>query len=163
MSNSPSEIPPRYDTASDAVEGSPSESGEITEAAFRIFAQQLEVEWNRQRTPKQLKKRLLETRTTGDVHTARIFLDHGGFKAWLAYFLATEGRVHFKGRQRMSHIIAEFNKLPQDERIKTAQRFTAFQPHQTADKAIQRIFESLSKLGNGDPHVSVVFISNQFS
>jgi hypothetical protein len=151
MSNSPSEIPPRYDATPDAVEGSPSESGRITEAAFRILAQQLEVAWTRQRIPKQLKKRLLETRTTGDAHTARIFLDHGGFKAWLAYFLATEGKVHFKGRQRRSHIIAGFNKLPQGERIKMAQRFTAFQPHQSADKAIQRIFKSLSTLGNGDP------------
>lgn len=163
MSNSPSEIPPRYDAAPDAVEGSPSENGETTEAAFRIFAQQLEVAWTRQRTPKQLKKKLLETRTTGDAHTARIFLNHGGFKAWLAYFLATEGRVHFKGRQRRSQIIADFNQLPQGERIKTAQRFTAFQPHETADKAILRIFESLSKLGNGNQLVFLCLVSDMLS
>lgn len=148
MSDFLSEISPRHRAASDATEDSPSEIGEITEAAFQVFARQLEVAWTRQRTPKRLKKRLLETRTTDNTHTARVFLDHGGFKAWLAYFLATEGKVHFNGRQRRNHIITEFNQLSQDERIKTAHRFTAFQPHQTVDMAIQKIVESLSKLGN---------------
>ncbi len=81
-----------------AIETISAPNQSIIKATINILVQPLRDEWKRQRAPQGLKRKLLETRTSEATATARIFLDHGGFKAWIAYFLATEGKAHFKGR-----------------------------------------------------------------
>src|SRR5688500_7521320 len=72
--------------------------------------------------PQRLKRKFLETRTSEATVAARILLDHGGFKAWITYFLATEGKAHFKGRHDRFLTIAAFQKLPLGDRINVARR-----------------------------------------
>jgi hypothetical protein len=102
-----------------------------------------ENEWKRQRVPQRLREKLLDTRTSKETVTARIFLDYGGFKTWIAYFLATKGQVHFEGRHSRTSTIAEFQELSVDDRINTARRVTGVKPHPATDDAIQKISDSL--------------------
>lgn len=44
-----------------------------------------------------MKKKLQQARVADATRTDRIFFDNGGLNAWIAYFLATEGKAHFKG------------------------------------------------------------------
>jgi hypothetical protein len=111
----------------------------IIEASIKIFAQQLEDEWKRQKAPRGLKEKLLETRSSEATVTARIFFEYGGFKTWIAYFLATEGKAHFKGRNNRINTIATFENLSLSDRIAAARRVAGIQPHPTANDAIDNI------------------------
>lgn len=101
-------------------------------------------------SPKAIKEEITRDPDNWSSHGKNV-LDHGGFKAWLANFLATERKFHFKGRHRRSLIIADFEKVSQDKRIRMAQKLAALQPHQTADKAIHKMHRCLSNIGNDDP------------
>lgn len=67
--------------------------------------------------------------------TSRIFLDIGGLKAWLAYFLATEGKAHFKGRQDRTATLAAVQKLSLGEKSTIAREVANVQPHATVSSA----------------------------
>ncbi|QSS65313.1 hypothetical protein I7I51_06155 [Histoplasma capsulatum] len=123
------------------------ETQEIIQNSIRIFKQQLKEEWKRQRAPQRLKRKLLETRASEATTTARIFLDYGGFKAWFAYFLATGGKTHFKGRHDRSVTIATFQKLSSGDRISTARRVAGIQPHPTVHSAILKISQAFESDG----------------
>jgi hypothetical protein len=79
----------------------------IIAAAVKIFAQQVQ-QWNRKRAPRGIQKKLEATRTADQTTTARILLDYGGFVAWLAYSLATDGKAHFNGRLHRDNTINAF-------------------------------------------------------
>lgn len=133
----------------------------IINATINILVQLLRDEWKRQRAPQGLRRKLLETRTSEATVTARIFLDHGGFKAWIAYFLATEGKAHFKGRHDRAVTIAAFENLSSDDRINAARRVAGIQPHSTADVAIQQISQALKSSGKLSNHSTFLFFCNQ--
>ena len=125
-----------------SVETISTSSQRIIEDSINIFAQQLQIKWTRQRAPQGLRERLLETRNSEATVTARILLDHGGFKAWMAYFLATNGKAHFKGRHERDTTIAEFQKLSTDDRINAARRVADIQPDPATENAIHNISEA---------------------
>lgn len=97
--------------------------------------------------PPRLKKKFLETRALYSSSTSRIFLDHGGFQAWLAYFLATEGKAHFKGRHARLSVLAAFTRLTSDEQANVARRVADVQPHHTVSSAIEKISQLFAKQG----------------
>jgi hypothetical protein len=115
----------------------------IVESSIEIFKQPLKNEWRRQRVPQGLKKKFLETRTGETATTARIFLDHGGFTSWIAHFLSTGGKAHFKGRRNRSFILKAFDELSWSERRNAAKVLAATQLHPTVHNAILRILQSL--------------------
>ncbi|KAJ1708854.1 hypothetical protein NYO67_8958 [Aspergillus flavus] len=119
----------------------------IIEQASEIFGKQLLQAWNRQRTLPRLKKKFLETRALGSSSTSRIFLDHGGFQAWLAYFLATEGKAHFKGRHDRLSVLAAFTRLTSDAQANVARRVADVRPHHTVSSAIEKIPQIFAKQG----------------
>ncbi|KAF2194749.1 hypothetical protein K469DRAFT_650684 [Zopfia rhizophila CBS 207.26] len=131
----------------DSIETISASNQSIIEATIKIFAQQLKAEWKRLRAPQGLKKKFLEARTTKATATARIFLDHGGFKAWVAYFLATEGKAHFKGRHDRTVTLARFQILSLNARINAARGVARIQPHSTVNIAIHKIEKTLESGG----------------
>jgi hypothetical protein len=143
----------------DSIETHSTSNQRIIEDSIKIFAQQLEKEWNRQRAPQRLREKLLGARTSEATVTARIFLDHGGFKTWMAYFLATEGRVHFKGRYNRMNTIASFQKLSLRDRINAARRVAGIQPHPTAHDAIRNISEALIRDRKSSIHSTFLLLT----
>jgi hypothetical protein len=74
--------------------------------------------------------------------TATIFLDCG-FKAWLAYFLATHYHGHhFKGQKANTEAINAFDQLSRQERTAVAVAVASISCHATVDEAIQRLMEN---------------------
>jgi hypothetical protein len=131
------------------TQGSPASAHQvIIQQAVRLFRQQLERAWNRQRTPQRLKKKLLETCAADSKFTARIFLDYGGFQAWFAYFLATEGKAHYKGRHDKLSVLAAFARLTSDEQTYVAKAVAGVQPHNTVSGAIDKISRSFANDGS---------------
>jgi hypothetical protein len=74
--------------------------------------------------------------------TAQIFLEHGGFKTWIAHFLATKSNSRRKLRTRT---LIAFDQLPANVRINAAKTVANVQPHLTTDAAICKIYETLLK------------------
>jgi hypothetical protein len=145
-------------TTINCIATNPILSQRIIEGSITIFEQLLKNEWKRQWTPKKLREKLLEIHTSKSTVTARIFLEHGGFKAWIAYFLATEGKAHFKGRHDRTISLAEFQKLSVDDLINAARRVACIQPHPTVEDAIRKISEALlrdSKSSNSSTFLSL--------
>jgi len=79
----------------------------IIEAAIEIFIKQIK-KWDRKRASPGVVKKFATTRVAKETNTARIFLDHGSFAAWLAYFLSTEGTAHFRGRLERDNTVKDF-------------------------------------------------------
>jgi hypothetical protein len=131
-----------------SVNSSTSAHQVIVQQAVTIFRQQLERAWNRQRTPQRLKKKLLETCAADSKVTARIFLDYGGFQAWFAYFLATEGKAHYKGRHDKLSVLAAFARLTSDEQTYVAKAVAGVQPHNTVSGAIDKISRTFANDGS---------------
>ncbi|KAH6953739.1 hypothetical protein BKA56DRAFT_604803 [Ilyonectria sp. MPI-CAGE-AT-0026] len=106
---------------------------ELIESLVTLFSSFLSSEWTRKRAPYRLRESIQSTRSSPPDSSSRIFLDRGGFKAWLAYFFATTGEAHFSGRQARQQLIAELHKLPVEERARIAQRVTASDIHPSAE------------------------------
>lgn len=143
----------------DSIEPNFTSNQKVVEASIKIFAEQLENEWRHQRAPRRLRQKLLETRTSKATETARIFLDYGGFKTWMAYFLATEGKAHFKGRHNRTNTIATFQKLSLDDRIDAARSVGGIQPHPTASKAIHNLTEALIRGRKPSTHSTLLSLT----
>jgi hypothetical protein len=137
--------------------GTSTSNQSIIKASIKIFAQQLKDEWKRQKTPRGLKERLLETRSSEATVTARIFLDYGGFKTWIAYFLATEGKAHFKGRNNRTNTIATFENLSSSDRVAAARRVEGIQPHPTTNDAIDKISKAFIRGRKSSDHSTFPF------
>jgi hypothetical protein len=121
-----------------------------------IFEQQLRNKWVRQKIPKGMKKKLQQTRIADATGTARIFFDNGGLKAWIAYFLATEGKAHFKGRHDRSVTIAAFQQLPVADKVKVAKAVAGKQPHSSVREAIRIISRTFEDAGMS--HTNFLFL-----
>ena len=119
----------------------------IIEAAIKIFIEQIE-KWDRKRAPPGLGKKLATTRAAEQTNTARIFLDHGGFTAWLAYSLATEGKAHFHGRLERDNTIKAFQALPFNDRLRTAERVAGKEIPTTVSEHIHAISKRLEDKGS---------------
>jgi hypothetical protein len=106
------------------------------EASISILIQQLKSKWVSERAPKGLQKTLAETRTTHKITTTeRIFLDHGGIAAWVAYFRATYGN-HIVGKRFPQNILSAFQKVTVQDRISAAKRVAAVTQHPDVAKII---------------------------
>lgn len=120
--------------AGQAITGS---NQEVIENSVRLFSSFLSSEWTRKRPPNKFRESIKATRSSSSDDTSRIFLDRGGFKAWLAHLLASTGEVHFSGRQAQRKLIAEVDKLPVEERAEIAQRVGASYTHPSAEGPIR--------------------------
>ncbi|KFX86076.1 hypothetical protein V490_09241 [Pseudogymnoascus sp. VKM F-3557] len=118
----------------------------IIEAAIKIFTEQIE-KWDRKRAPPGLAKKLATTRAAEQTNTARIFFDYGGFAAWLAYSLATEGKAHFHGRLERDNIIKAFQALPFNDRLRTAERVAGVETPTAVSEHINAIIKRLEDKG----------------
>lgn len=103
------------------MSGSIGTKDSLIDNAIDIFMKPIK-EWDRTRAPRGLGNKLTTTRAAEETNTSRIFLDHGGLEAWLAYSLATEGKTHFPGRHEMSKTVKAFQALPFDDRSRAAVR-----------------------------------------
>jgi hypothetical protein len=120
-------------------EANSTSSDTIVDKSIKIFRKYLENEWAHQRLPKGLRGKLAEAYTCEETVTARIFLDYGGIKAWAAYFRATEGKAHFKGRLHQSVTITAFERLSADDRRLAATKVAGFRAHSTVVDVIDKI------------------------
>lgn len=118
----------------------------IIRAATEVFARQIQ-QWDRKRAPRMLEPKLTAARNADQTTTARILLDHGGFVAWLAYFLATEGTAHFNGRLRQDNSIKAFRALPFNDRVRTARHLAHLKVPSAAEIHIRRIRRRLEDKG----------------
>lgn len=101
--------------------------------------------WTRERTPKNLYKRLQNAREEQN-STAGIILEHGGFGAWVAYFLATANNVgHFKGRSAHVHAIEEFEKRDTNAKIAVATSVGGTPLHPSVKAALEDLGKQNSK------------------
>lgn len=94
-----------------------------------------------------MKKKFQQTRIADAAGTARIFFDNGGLKAWIAYFLATEGKAHFKGQRDRSVTINAFQQLPAADKAKVAKAIASKQPDPSVRDAIHIISRSFEDAG----------------
>ncbi|PGG94933.1 hypothetical protein AJ80_10085, partial [Polytolypa hystricis UAMH7299] len=118
----------------------------IIENAVNFCTEQIR-NWNRKRAPPALGKKLARTHATESTSTARIFLQHGGFVAWLAYNLATEGKAHFQGRLKRHNIMQRFRTLPFDYRVGAARRVADFAIPVAVSEHILAIHKGLENNG----------------
>lgn len=116
----------------------------IIKNSVKIFEQQLKNKWTRQKIPKGMKKKFQQTLVAGRTVTSRIFFDNGGFKAWFAYFLATEGKAHFKGRHDRSVTITAFQQLSLADQADVARKVANKQPHSSVAEAIHKISRDIN-------------------
>jgi hypothetical protein len=128
----------------------------IIEAAIKIFIEQIE-KWDRKRAPPGLGKKLATTHAAEQTNTARIFLDHGGFAAWLAYSLATEGKAHFHGRLERDNTIKTFQALPFNDRLRTAERVAGKEIPTAVSEHIHAISKRLEDKGESSHHSAYLF------
>jgi hypothetical protein len=111
----------------------------IIEDSVILLVSQLENPWRRQYLPKGIQDRLLKARASESSATERILLDHGGIETWVAYFRATHGKLHFRGRKSQTAIIADFHRLSEDHRIGVARRVAVSRPHCSVVSIIERL------------------------
>lgn len=119
----------------------------IIKDSVEIFEEQLKNNWARKKIPKGMKKKFQQTRVAQKTATSRIFFDNGGFKAWFTYFLATEGKAHFKGRRNRSDTIAAFQQLPLADQANVARKVASKRPHPSVSNAIRNISENFQDAG----------------
>jgi len=132
----------------------------IIAAAVEVFAQQTQ-QWKRKRAPPGLEKKLKATRIADRTTTARILLDYGGFGAWLAYTLATEGKAHFNGRLHQENTIKTFKALPFSDRVNAAQRLARLELSPEATSHIYRISRRLED--KGERSINSTRLSNELA
>jgi hypothetical protein len=136
--------------ASDSAVGGSSQNvvtkTSLIAAAIEVFTQQIQ-QWKRKRAPPGLEKKLKSTRIADRTTTSRILLDYGGFVAWLAYCLATDGKAHFNGRLRQDNIIKAFEALPFNDRVNAAGSLARLDLAPAAKAHIQRISRRLEDKG----------------
>ena len=130
-----------------SIETFASSKSMIIKDSLEIFEQQLKNKWARQKIPRGMKKKFQQTRVAQKTVTSRIFFDNGGFKAWFAYFLATEGKAHFKGRRDRSVTIAAFQQLSLADQANVARKVASKQPHPSVSEAIGNISENFEDAG----------------
>lgn len=118
----------------------------IIAAATEVFTRQIK-QWKRKRAPPGLEEKLRATRNADRTTTARILLDYGGFVAWIAYSLATEGKAHFKGRLHQENIIKAFKALPFKDRLNTARALAHLELSHETRRHILRISSRLEDKG----------------
>jgi hypothetical protein len=122
----------------------------IIKAAIKIFIEQIK-KWDRKRAPPGVAKKLATTCAAEQTNTARIFLDHGSFAAWLAYSLSTEGTAHFRGRLERNNTVKDFQALPLDDRLRTAkivaERVASNEIPTTTSNQIQVLSKRLEEKG----------------
>lgn len=102
-----------------------------------LFSSPLTSEWTRKRAPYNFRQSFRTTQALAPDNTARIFLDRGGFKAWIAHHLTTTGQAHFNGRQARQQLIEELDNLPVEERARIAERIADSSIHPSVEGPIQ--------------------------
>ncbi len=90
-----------------------------------------------QRAPKGFKKSWLETQQADEESIAKVFLNVGGFSAWLAYFLthnAAYAQYHLTDKAERKRLLAYLENASVDYRKSVAEQVAAAIPEETAKK-----------------------------
>lgn len=119
------------------MSGRNTQSSELTKAVVVLLSSFLSSPWTRKRAPYRIWQSVQAAQSSPTDKTSRIFLDNGGFKAWLAYYLATPGQAHYSGRQQQQQLINELHNLPVEDRISIAQIIAGVEVHPSAVEPIQ--------------------------
>jgi hypothetical protein len=114
------------------IDGRPHES-------TSILAEQLMAEWPYQRTPNGFHQALDQARCAPQHATARIF-HNASFKAWLAYFLATNSSSrHYTGKSAAQKSITALEQLSIDHQKMVADEVTKVVPHHTVQNELEKL------------------------
>ncbi|KAB5514947.1 hypothetical protein GE09DRAFT_1179690 [Coniochaeta sp. 2T2.1] len=101
----------------------------------------------RQWTVKRLPYKFLEPWKTAESSppesTCRIFLDHG-FKAWVAYFRASTGEGHFRGRGDRRKLIDAVEQLSVEHKRAIARNVATIRPHPSTEGKIMLMEQAVS-------------------
>ena len=111
----------------------------MTEAAAAVFKVHLTKQWSRKNLPHNFDHAVGQAPTLQSGETGRIFIETG-FKAWLAYFLAGQGKgKNYRGRAADLQAIAAFNRLPDEKRKSVATELLNTQAHPTVQVEIEKL------------------------
>ncbi|OAP53905.1 hypothetical protein AYL99_11927 [Fonsecaea erecta] len=106
------------------------------ETITAAFAKKLTEEWARKRTPQHFVSHYQNVSKLRADHTEQIFL-RIGFKAWIAYFLATKYSArHFQGKAAQTLAIGIVDRLSVKERERIATDLLTIQVHPTVESKI---------------------------
>jgi hypothetical protein len=119
-------------SATDPSTGSTS-SQSIIKTSVAIITGQLQQD--RKRLPKGAEKALAKASTLEETTTARIFLDHGGKEAWLAFYCA----VHFSRKNSERTAIASFLQASAADQKEVARRVHGSVKHPSIANAIDKL------------------------
>ena len=111
-----------------------------------FFTQYLEAKCLRTRSPPGMKKSLLQTKNA-DATTPKIFLDHGGFIAWLTHFLKISTMSATKEKTKRAYIIDELDSLTIHDRRTIASQVSSVQPHKTFTDFVSLLERTLAAQG----------------
>jgi hypothetical protein len=118
-------------SATDPSTGSTSNQSAI-EASVTILTGELQQ--HRQRVPKGSEKALAKASTLEETATERIFLDHGGKGAWLAFYCATQ-----KSRKQSERTtIASLRQASAADQIEVARRVGRSEKHPSIANVINK-------------------------
>ena len=90
-----------------------------------------------ERAPKGFEKSWLETQRAEEESIARVFLNVGGFSAWLAYFLtynAANAQYYLADKAECKRVLASLENASVDYRESVAEQVAAAIPQETARK-----------------------------
>lgn len=118
---------------------SPSSSPDSVEVLTTLFSSPFSSPWTRKRYPYNFRQRFRQTQSLPLDNSARIFLDNGGFKAWLAHFLITTGEAHYSGREARQRLLRGLEALPSEERARIAQEVSASTVHPSAQVHVREM------------------------
>lgn len=118
---------------------SPSSSSDLVGMLTTLFSSPFSSLWTRKRYPYNFRQRFRQTQSLPPDNSARIFLDSGGFKAWLAHFLITTGEAHYSGREARQRLLRELETLPSEERARIAQEVSASTVHPSAQAHVREM------------------------
>ncbi|RSL64777.1 hypothetical protein CEP54_004605 [Fusarium duplospermum] len=116
-------------------------SNDQIEHLFVSFSAFLTSERNSTRFPHGLRQFLQTVRSeqTVPASTPRIFLDHGGIQALVAYFVVKPGTAHASGNEALRRRFAELDNLSVTDREQLAQRIRDLDVHSTVGDLIQQL------------------------
>ncbi|OPB46309.1 hypothetical protein A0O28_0064300 [Trichoderma guizhouense] len=114
--------------------------------------------------PKGFSAALAAAQHAEETSSEKLFLNHGGFSTWAAYYLAkrdAESGSHFAGQARLAQSLRTFDEKPVEFRISVAKRVKdalssefhdKFQTFSEKARKRQRTTAALADLGEENDH-----------
>lgn len=114
-------------------------SGSSVEILFNSFSLFFSSPWPFKRRPYNFLKSVNAARSAPVTSTARIFLEHGGFRVWVAYLVYQPGTANHQGNQSLRGLLTELDNLSPEEKQQLAKRLAAVPPHHTVESQIREM------------------------